>query len=71
MTESKTIQDLQRALAPFARFTHERDPAKRDFREVFVPVEGPVWFYVGNLGDSRPHLHTDDFQRAREALGLK
>ena len=63
----RRIRELEDALRPFARFTHERDLLKRD--DVFVPADGPVWFYIGHFeGQDRCHLHTDDFEEARKML---
>ena len=60
------IKTLLDALRPFAKFTHETDPAKHRPEEIFVPTEGSVWLYVGEVEQlGKVHLHTDDFQRAR------
>ena len=65
----RRINELEDALRPFARFTHETDATKRAPHEVFVPTEGDVWFYVGRAEQvGRCHLHTDDFKRARRVL---
>lgn len=65
----RRINELEDALRPFARFTHERDPEKRTPEEIFVPTEGDVWFYIGRAAQvGKAHLHTDHFRRARRVL---
>ena len=62
------VEQLERALAPFTRFTHETDPERRRTDEILVPAEGDVWLYVGtaaDLGERPAPLHTDDFRQAR------
>ncbi len=71
LSPTARIADLERALRPFARFTHEVDAMKRQSWEVLVPVDGCVSLYVGKpeqIGKS--HLHTDDFRVVRRVLGL-
>ena len=63
------VAQLENALAPFARFTHETDPERRRDDEILVPVDGDVWLYVGKASDHpsmrAAPLHTDDFRQAR------
>ncbi len=66
----RKIKELERALYPFAKFSHTKE-GMRPFEDIFVPTEGPVWFYVGKpLEGSRMHMHTDDFKLARRLLQL-
>ena len=65
----RRMRELEAALRPFARFTHEADGSKRDRDEIFLPTEGDVWLYVGHRGDgASAHLHTDAFATARSLL---
>ena len=71
----RRVRVLEKALRPFARFTHESAAEKMargeqpDPNDVFVPDKGDVWFYIGQKDPhTRAHLHTDDFQRARQVL---
>lgn len=65
----RRVRELEKALRPFARFTHEPDGMKRAQGDIFVPTQGDVWFYVGhNAEGHRPHLHTDAFATARRLL---
>ena len=65
----RRIRELETALRPFSRFTHEKDGSKRAKGDIFVPIEGDVWFYVGLADDyAAAHVHTDSFKAARAAL---
>ena len=63
------VRELESALRPFARFSHESWDKRDPVLDVFVPVRGPVWLYVGLGNKSIPHLHTDAFETARRVLG--
>jgi hypothetical protein len=68
ITLRKRIRDLENALRPFARFSHE-SWEKRGADDIFVPTEGEIWLYIGALGDGKPgHLHTDAFAAARKVM---
>ena len=63
------VRELESALRPFARFSHESWDKRDSVHDVFVPTTGPVWLYVGLGNKSIPHLHTDAFETARRVLG--
>ena len=66
---TRRVRVLEGALRPFAKFTHVPDRIhSKEPHEVFVPAEGDVWLYVGQVDEAPAHLHTNDFQLARSLV---